>query len=38
MSNPGEMHWTHSVALDSQGNVYLGDIMGERAQKFVRQK
>ncbi|NUQ65669.1 MAG: 6-bladed beta-propeller [Pirellulales bacterium] len=33
---PGECNWVHAIALDSQGNVYLGDIMGKRAQKFVR--
>jgi hypothetical protein len=32
---PGECNWVHSIALDSQGNVYVGDIMGKRAQKFV---
>jgi len=35
---PGELNWVHGIALDSQGNIYVGDIMGERAQKFVRQK
>jgi len=33
---PGELDWVHGIALDSRGNVYLGDIMGKRAQKFVR--
>ena len=33
---PGECNWVHSVALDSQGNLYAGDINGKRAQKFVR--
>ena len=32
---PGELNWVHSIALDSKGNVYLGDIMGKRVQKFV---
>ncbi len=32
---PGELNWVHSIALDSKGNVYLGDIMGQRVQKFV---
>ena len=31
---PGELDWVHAVALDSQGNLYLGDIQGKRAQKF----
>jgi streptogramin lyase len=32
----GEVNWVHGIALDSQGNLYLGDIQGERAQKFSR--
>jgi hypothetical protein len=35
---PGELNWVHCLALDSQGNIYAGDIMGKRLQKFVRQK
>jgi len=34
----GELNWVHGIALDSQGNIYATDIMGRRAQKFVRQK
>jgi len=34
---PGELNWLHAIAEDSQGNIYLGDIHGQRAQKFVRQ-
>ncbi len=30
----GELNWVHSIAFDSQGNLYLGDIQGYRAQKF----
>ena len=30
----GEVDWVHGIALDSQGNLYLGDIQGGRAQKF----
>jgi hypothetical protein len=33
---PGECNWLHAVAVDSQGNLYAGDIMGKRIQKFVR--
>jgi NHL repeat len=33
----GEVNWVHAIALDSQGNLYLGDIQGERAQKFLLQ-
>ncbi len=32
----GELNWVHGLAVDSQGNLYLGDIQGQRAQKFVR--
>ena len=32
----GELDWVHAIALDSQGNLYLGDIQGRRAQKFSR--
>jgi DNA-binding beta-propeller fold protein YncE len=32
----GELDWVHGIAVDSQGNLYLGDIQGQRAQKFVR--
>ncbi len=31
---PGEVDWVHAVAVDGQGNVYLGDVQGKRAQKF----
>jgi DNA-binding beta-propeller fold protein YncE len=33
---PGELNWVHGIALDSQGNIYATDIMGQRAQKFVK--
>jgi len=32
---PGEVNWLHSIAVDAQGNVFVGDIKGQRAQKFV---
>ena len=32
---PGELNWLHAIALDSKGNLYLGDIIGMRIQKFV---
>jgi len=32
---PGEAVGVHCIAQDSQGNLYVGDIYGERAQKFV---
>jgi DNA-binding beta-propeller fold protein YncE len=33
---PGELNWVHGLAVDAQGNLYLGDIMGQRVQKCVR--
>jgi len=35
---PGDLNWVHALALDSQGNIYAGDIIGKRAQKFVKQR
>lgn len=35
---PGDVNWLHTAAVDSAGNLYLGDIIGKRAQKFSRQK
>ncbi len=32
---PGEAVGVHCIAQDSRGNLYVGDIYGERAQKFV---
>ncbi len=34
---PGDVNWLHAIALDSRGNLFLGDIIGKRMQKFVRQ-
>jgi hypothetical protein len=34
---PGDVNWLHGLAFDSQGNLYVTDIIGKRAQKFVRQ-
>lgn len=34
-TQPGELSWVHGVAMDKDGNFYLGDVMGNRAQKFV---
>ncbi len=33
---PGELNWLHAVALDSKGNIFAGDIIGQRVQKFIR--
>jgi len=35
LERPGEVNWVHAIAFDSGGNMYLGDIIGRRAQKFV---
>jgi hypothetical protein len=35
---PGDCNWVHAVALDSRGDLYAGDIIGKRAQKFVLQR
>jgi NHL repeat len=32
----GELDWVHALAVDRRGNVYVGDIQGRRAQKFLR--
>ncbi len=33
----GEFHWPHMVTVDSEGNVYVGEVDGaSRAQKFLR--
>ncbi|UCD30254.1 MAG: hypothetical protein JSV03_07235, partial [Planctomycetota bacterium] len=33
---PGECNMAHGLAVDSKGNLYVGDINGKRAQKFIR--
>ncbi|MBI4578060.1 MAG: hypothetical protein HY718_00065 [Planctomycetes bacterium] len=33
---PGHCNMVHSIAVDSRGSLYVGDIAGRRAQKFVR--
>jgi sugar lactone lactonase YvrE len=33
----GEFHWPHTVSVDSEGNVYVGEVDGAaRVQKFLR--
>ncbi len=32
---PGDLNWVHAIAVDEAGHLYLGDIIGKRAQKFV---
>ncbi len=34
---PGEFHWLHQVSLDSNGNIYTGEVdTGKRIQRFLR--
>jgi len=33
-ATPGAVNWVHCIAVDSHGDLYLGDIQGRRAQKF----
>ncbi len=37
LERPGDVNWVHALAFDSKGNMYVGDIIGRRAQKFVLQ-
>lgn len=33
----GEFHWIHALAVDSEGNIYTGEVdSGQRVQKFAR--
>lgn len=33
----GDFHWLHNVTIDSQGNLYTGEVdTGKRLQRFVR--
>jgi hypothetical protein len=34
----GELNWLHAIAVDAQGNLFVGDIKGKRAQKFAPKK
>ena len=35
--NTGEFHWLHTMAIDSQGNIFTGDVdTGKRVQRFER--
>ncbi len=33
---PGELNWIHGIALDSEGNIYVTDIIGKRTQKLLK--
>jgi hypothetical protein len=33
----GEFHWIHDLAVDSEGNIFTGEVdSGQRIQKFAR--
>jgi peptidylamidoglycolate lyase len=32
---PGQVDWAHSIAVAPDGSIYLAEVMGKRAQKFV---
>ena len=33
----GQFHWLHTIAIDSHGNLFTGDVdTGKRVQKFTR--
>jgi hypothetical protein len=32
----GALDWVHGLAVDARGDLYLGDIEGQRVQKFRR--
>jgi hypothetical protein len=35
-SYAGQFHWVHNIAVDSNGNVYTGEVdNANRVQKFV---
>jgi DNA-binding beta-propeller fold protein YncE len=35
----GEFHWVHDMAIDSQGDLYAGEVdSGKRVQRFVQQR
>ena len=37
--NAGEFHWVHTMAIDSRGNIFTGDVdTGKRVQRFERTK
>ena len=33
---PGALNGIHGVAVDSKENLYIGDILGQKAQKFLK--
>jgi hypothetical protein len=33
---PGDLNWAHGMAVPGDGTIYIGDVQGKRAQKFVR--
>lgn len=35
LEHAGDCNWVHCIAADSEGNLYVGDIIGQRGQKFI---
>jgi sugar lactone lactonase YvrE len=35
-TEPGQFNLPHCIAVDGQGNVYVGEVGGQRLQRFVR--
>mgnify|MGYP001432926954 CR=1 FL=1 len=36
---PGEFHWVHAIAIDSQGNLVTGEVdTGKKVQRFNRER
>lgn len=33
---PGDVNWIHAIAVNGRGDLYVGDIIGKRVQKFQR--
>ena len=31
---PGDLNWVHAITVDAEGNLFLGDVQGNRIQKF----
>ncbi len=34
----GQLYWGHDIALGKSGDVYVGDILGRRVQKFFKEQ
>ena len=38
MSGNDQVKWIHGIAVDNDGNIYLGEIRGKRVRKYVRRE